>query len=66
MGTTPSHFLCSQRRDYFLSCKPKESHISGGKFCLIGAFDALNSSFSSSREACAFSRASFSLASTAS
>lgn len=41
MGTTPSHFLCSQRRDYFLSWMPKESHTSGGKSCLIGAFDTL-------------------------
>ena len=38
MGNCPSHYLCSQRRDYFLSCKPNESHTSGGKFCFTGAF----------------------------
>lgn len=41
MGNSPSHYLFVVKRSHFLSWMPNESHTSGGKFCLIGAFNAL-------------------------
>ena len=41
MGCCPSHVLFVEKRSHFLSWRPKESHTSGGKFCLISVFEAL-------------------------
>lgn len=41
MSNCPSHVLFVVKHSHFLSWMPKESHTSGGKFCLIGTFDAL-------------------------
>ena len=41
MSCCPSHYLFVVKHSHFLSWMPKESHTSGGKFCLIGAFNAL-------------------------